>query len=72
VVVNERNGLLTVAQVADRLQQSEITVRRKIRAGEIPSVRLARSGRAAVRVPAAELEAWLRSVRRGPDSRGAA
>jgi excisionase family DNA binding protein len=63
---------LTVAQVADRLAVSELTVRRRIATGDLPAIRLARTGRAAIRVPADELDAWLRSVRRGPDSPEAA
>ena len=50
---------MTVAQVADRLQLSEVSVRRKIRDGEIPAVRLASAGRGAVRVPEHELDRWL-------------
>jgi excisionase family DNA binding protein len=50
---------LTVAQVADRLQLSEVSVRRKIREGTIPAVRLTRDGRGALRVPEHELEDWL-------------
>jgi excisionase family DNA binding protein len=36
---------MTVAQVADRLQLSEVSIRRKIRDGTIPAVRLTRQGR---------------------------
>jgi excisionase family DNA binding protein len=55
---------LTVADVAERLQLSEVSVRRKIREGTIPAVRLSRAGRGALRVPEHELEAWL--ARRSP------
>jgi excisionase family DNA binding protein len=48
----------TVAEVAERLRCSEPTVRRRIRAGEIPAVRLGAPG-SAVRVPVAALDAWL-------------
>jgi excisionase family DNA binding protein len=50
--------MLTVAEVAERLRCSEPTVRRRIRAGEIPAVRLGAPG-SAVRIPRAGLEAWL-------------
>ena len=50
---------MTIAHVAERLQLSEVSVRRKIREGTIPAVRLSRAGRGALRVPEHELEAWL-------------
>jgi excisionase family DNA binding protein len=59
---------LTVARVAEMLAVSELTVRRKIAEGEIPAVRLSRAGRAAVRIPADGLDAWLRSVPAGPEA----
>ena len=49
---------LTVAEVAVRLACSEPTVRRRIRAGELPAVRLGGTG-SPVRIPRAGLEAWL-------------
>ena len=49
---------LTVAEVAAELACSEPTVRRRIRAGEIPAVRLGGPG-SGVRIPRAGLEAWL-------------
>jgi excisionase family DNA binding protein len=55
---------LTVGQVAEKLAVSELTVRRRIADGEIPAVRLSTHRRAAVRIPADGLEAWLDSVRR--------
>jgi excisionase family DNA binding protein len=60
VVTNadHKSGLLTVAEVAGRLRCSEPTVRRRIRAGEIPAVKLGR-GRSAIRIDPAELEGWL-------------
>jgi excisionase family DNA binding protein len=63
---------LTVAEVAERLAVSELTVRRRIAEGEIPAVRLSTSRRAAVRIPADGLEAWLRSVRQPSNSGSAA
>ena len=49
---------LTVAEVAAELACSEPTVRRRIRAGDIPAVRLGGPG-SGVRIPRAGLEAWL-------------
>lgn len=54
---------LTVAQVADRLQLSEVSIRRTIKSGEIPLVRLSTRPGGAVRIPEHELDAWLHSVR---------
>jgi excisionase family DNA binding protein len=51
--------LLTVAEVAERLHCSKPTVRRCIRDGELPAVRLGGAG-SAVRIPARALEAWLK------------
>jgi excisionase family DNA binding protein len=50
---------MTIAQVAERLQLSEASVRRKIRDGTIPAVRLTTHGRGALRVPEHELRARL-------------
>ncbi len=55
-----RPELLTVDETAELLRLGESTVRRKIRTGQIPAVRLASHGRGTVRVPRDELEAWLR------------
>ena len=49
---------LTVAEVAAELACSEPTVRRRIRAGELPAVQLGGQG-SGVRIPRAGLEAWL-------------
>jgi excisionase family DNA binding protein len=49
---------LTVADVAAELACSEPTVRRRIRAGELPAVQLGGPG-SGVRIPRAGLEAWL-------------
>ena len=51
--------LLTVAEVAERLQVSLWTAYRKIEAGLIPAVRLGSGKRAPIRVSEAELERWL-------------
>ncbi len=50
---------LTIKQTCELLQLSEVTVRRKIRDGTIPAVRLTREGRGALRVPEHELRARL-------------
>lgn len=52
---------LTVAEVAVELSCSEPTVRRRVRAGEIPAVRLGGHG-SGVRIPRAGLTAWLWSA----------
>jgi excisionase family DNA binding protein len=51
--------LLTTAQVARRLKQSEEVVRRKARSGELPAFRLGSGPRAPLRFDAAELTEWL-------------
>jgi excisionase family DNA binding protein len=51
--------LLTTHQVARRLNVSEETVRRRLRQGEIPGLRLGSGPRAPFRVVEAELEQWL-------------
>ena len=50
---------LTVKQTCELLALSEVSVRRKIRDGTIPAVRLTREGRGALRVPEHELRARL-------------
>jgi excisionase family DNA binding protein len=50
--------LLTVAEVAERLRISRLTVRRRIADGQIPAVRLGGRG-TPIRVAASELEDWL-------------
>jgi len=51
--------LLTVADVARRLGLHRQTVRRFIRTGVLPAVRLSPGPRAPFRVPADALEAWI-------------
>jgi excisionase family DNA binding protein len=53
--------LLTLSQVADRLQVSLSDVRRKIRSGILPSVRL---GPRQVRVLVSDLQVYVKSRRR--------
>ncbi len=57
----ETANLLTVAQVAQRLNVSLWTAYRKIESGEIPAVRLGTSKRSLIRVDPRELDDWLRS-----------
>jgi len=63
--------LLTVAEVARRLRQSQDTIRRKIAAGELEAVRLGEHG--PLRVPEEALAAHLRptssAARPDPSSR---
>jgi excisionase family DNA binding protein len=51
--------LLTVAEVAERLRVTEITVYRKIRNGQLPAHRLAGNGRGSLRIAESELHDWL-------------
>ena len=55
----KEHRLLTVGEVALRLRQSERTVRDKIAAGALPAIRIGEGPRAPIRIPEAELEAWL-------------
>jgi excisionase family DNA binding protein len=50
---------MTGAEVAEELRCSEPTIRRRVRSGELPAVRLG-TGRAAIRIPRADLVRWLR------------
>jgi excisionase family DNA binding protein len=54
-----RPELLTVGETAELLRCSEESVRRKVRSGELPAYHLGPPG-SAIRVPRAELVAWLR------------
>ena len=58
-MLREPDHLLTVAETAERLRQSQETVRRKIREGVIPAIRLGAGPRAPLRVDDQELRAWL-------------
>jgi excisionase family DNA binding protein len=49
---------LHVNEVAAELRQHPATIYRKIHSGEIRAVRLG-AGHSALRIPVAELEAWL-------------
>jgi excisionase family DNA binding protein len=55
--------LLTLSQVATRLQVSLSDVRRKVRSGVLPCVRL---GSRQIRILASDLEAYIEARRRPP------
>jgi excisionase family DNA binding protein len=57
--VLEETQLLTVAEVARLLQQSERTVRDKIASRQLPAVKIGTGPRAPLPVDRAELERWL-------------
>jgi excisionase family DNA binding protein len=57
--MNESERLLTTAEAAALLRQTPGTIRRKVAVGEIRGVRLTRSNRGPLRIPAAELERYL-------------
>jgi excisionase family DNA binding protein len=57
-IPDHQREYLSVAEVAAELSCSEPTVRRRIRAGELPAVQLGGHG-SGVRIPRAGLEAWL-------------
>jgi excisionase family DNA binding protein len=67
-MLRERVELLTTAQVARRLKQSEEVVRRKARDGTLPALRLGGGPRAPLRFDSGELELWLRSNHASPVS----
>jgi len=58
-MLRERVELLTTAQVARRLSQSEESIRRKARDGTLPVIRLGDGPRAQLRFDLHELENWL-------------
>ncbi len=53
--------LLTVEQVADRLQVSRWSVYRRVAEGQLPAMKLGDGPRSPIRVDADELDQWLRS-----------
>lgn len=57
---NGRMGLLTVEQVAERLNVGPFAVRRRIRAGELPAVNIGTKERPRWRVDEATLNQWLK------------
>ncbi len=59
---DQSDGYLTVAEVAAELRCSEPTIRRRIRAGELPAVKLGTGRNSSIRIPRAALDAWLFSA----------
>jgi excisionase family DNA binding protein len=59
MTVRERERWLTVAEIAERLQVSEVTVRRWLREGALHGRQL--GGRAGWRVAEAELERFMQA-----------
>ena len=51
--------MLTVKEAAGLTRQSERSVRRKIRTGQIPAIRLGEGAAAPLRIPREGLEQWL-------------
>jgi excisionase family DNA binding protein len=58
-MLRQAEHLLTVEETAVRLRQSPGTVRRKIREGQLPALRIGTGPRAPLRVNSVELERWL-------------
>jgi excisionase family DNA binding protein len=61
-MLRKKVELLTTAQVARRLKQSEEVVRRKARDGTLPALRLGPGPRAPLRFDERALEAWLNRI----------
>ena len=70
-MLREDTNLLTVAETARRLRQSEVTVRRKIADGSLPALKIGTGPRAPIRVDAAELEAWISASPSPPEDEAA-
>jgi excisionase family DNA binding protein len=70
-MIVEKPRWLTVNETARRLDLHEITVRRKIRAGEIPALQLGGPG-CALRVMEADLRSWLAEHRNTTEGSGEA
>jgi excisionase family DNA binding protein len=60
--------LLTVHQTARRLGVAEETVRRKLKSGELPGLRLGAGPRAPYRIDESELRDWLYGPQDAGDS----
>jgi excisionase family DNA binding protein len=58
-MLSQAEQLLTIEETAARLRQSPATVRRKIREGQLPAIRVGSGPRAPFRVNPVELEQWL-------------
>jgi len=57
-IPNQRTSFLTVAEVADMLRVSRMTVYRWVHAGDLPAVRFGRS----FRVPEPAIEAFMQNA----------
>jgi excisionase family DNA binding protein len=64
-MASDQPDYYTVEEVARLLRLSEDGVRRMLREGRLPGIRLSERGRAGWRVPRAELERWLDAHRPG-------
>jgi len=56
---DDQREYLSVAEIATELNCSVATIRRRIRAGQLPAVRLGQDRNSVLRVPRAALTAWL-------------
>jgi excisionase family DNA binding protein len=70
-MIVEKPTWLTVKETARRLDLHEITVRRKIKAGEIPALQLGGPG-CSLRVMEDELSSWLAEHRNTTQGHGEA
>lgn len=61
--------LLTVNDVAERVALSPLTIRRRIRSGEITAIKLGEGERAPVRISEQQLQSWLSSRTTGKGAR---
>lgn len=58
--IEERTRLLTVAEVAERLQLHPGTVYRLVESGQLPAIKLGSGRMAPIRIDPRELDEWLR------------
>ena len=59
MMLRDEPKLLTTLQVARRLGQTEESVRRKLRSGQIPCLKIGAGPRAQYRIVESEFQAWL-------------
>jgi excisionase family DNA binding protein len=55
--------LLTIREAARQAHVSESTLRRRIRDGEVPAIRVGSNRKAPLRLDPGEFDTWLRSTR---------
>ena len=68
--VDQHPRLLTLEEAGRRLRISVVTIRRRIRDGDLPAVRLGPTDRYPLRIDERQLDEWLQQVpaeRRAPD-----